>query len=77
MSLLRFNNLKSLRNLSTTAVSNGEISPVLTNRNPRNLEKMRIGYKPDGYHVEKKTKRFWHRFVSFYYFSYYKKSINR
>lgn len=33
----------------------------LTNRNPRNLEKMRIAYKPSGYHLEKPGRSFWHK----------------
>lgn len=41
--------------------SNSEISPTFVNRNPRNLERMRIGYKPDGYHVDKPGKCFWHK----------------
>jgi large subunit ribosomal protein L18 len=41
--------------------SNLQISPDFVNRNPRNLERMRIGYKPDGYHVEKSGRRFWHK----------------
>lgn len=40
---------------------NDHISPIFTNRNPRNLEKLRIGYKPDGYHLEKPGKCFWHK----------------
>lgn len=38
-----------------------KVSSVFRNRNPRNLEKMRIGYKPDGYHVEKPGKCYWHK----------------
>lgn len=33
----------------------------MTNRNPRNLEKLRIAYKPDGYHLEKPGRSFWHK----------------
>lgn len=33
----------------------------MINRNPRNLEKLRIGYKPDGYHLEKPGRSFWHK----------------
>lgn len=42
-------------------LSNGAVSPVLTNRNPRNLERIRIAYKPDGYHIETQGRRFWHK----------------
>ncbi|CAH1997925.1 unnamed protein product [Acanthoscelides obtectus] len=46
---------------ASTAVSGNEVSQVFTNRNPRNLEKMRIGYKPDGFHVDSLGKRYWHK----------------
>ncbi|KAI4454550.1 39s ribosomal protein l18 mitochondrial [Holotrichia oblita] len=53
-----YSNIKFLcRNIS----KNDAISPILTNRNPRNLEKLRIGYKPDGYHLENKGRSFWHK----------------
>lgn len=45
----------------SNACPNGNISPILTNRNPRNLEKLRIGYKPDGFHVERPGRKFWHK----------------
>ncbi|KAJ8916625.1 hypothetical protein NQ315_000270 [Exocentrus adspersus] len=54
------NNLLKSRQTSTSAPQN-DISPVFTNRNPRNLEKLRIGYKPDGYHVDNPGKRYWHK----------------
>lgn len=31
------------------------------NRNPRNLERLRIAYKPSGYHLEKPGHSFWHK----------------
>nr|ADP21469.1 mitochondrial ribosomal protein L17 [Antheraea yamamai] len=31
------------------------------NRNPRNLERMRIARKPDGYHLGKPGRKFWHK----------------
>lgn len=34
---------------------------LFVNRNPRNLERMRIGYKPDGYHLEKPGRSYWHK----------------
>ncbi|XP_017785156.1 PREDICTED: 39S ribosomal protein L18, mitochondrial [Nicrophorus vespilloides] len=42
-------------------LSNDAIKPMLTNRNPRNLERMRIGYKPDGYHLENDVRNYWHK----------------
>ena len=46
---------------NSTRDNNEEIKPIFTNRNPRNLEKIRIGYKPDGYHLEVEGRRFWHK----------------
>lgn len=31
------------------------------NRNPRNLEMMKIAYRPDGYHLDNPGRRFWHK----------------
>lgn len=31
------------------------------NRNPRNLEMMKIAYKPGGYHLERPGRNFWHK----------------
>jgi len=67
MSLFRHNlqrltpNLTQCRYASAGSIKNDEISPVFTNRNPRNLERLRIGYKPDGYYVEKPGRNFWHK----------------
>lgn len=33
----------------------------LNNRNPRNLEMMKIAYKPDGYHLDNPGRNFWHK----------------
>ncbi|XP_058464330.1 large ribosomal subunit protein uL18m [Malaya genurostris] len=33
----------------------------LVNRNPRNLERLRIACKPDGYHLEKPGRNYWHK----------------
>ncbi|CAH0549789.1 unnamed protein product [Brassicogethes aeneus] len=52
--------VQETRNASTK-VQNSEISPIFTNRNPRNLEKLRIAYKPDGYHVDAPGKCYWHK----------------
>ncbi|XP_034651737.1 39S ribosomal protein L18, mitochondrial [Drosophila subobscura] len=32
----------------------------VVNRNPRNLERLRIAYKPSGYHLEKPGRSYWH-----------------
>ncbi|XP_018566302.1 39S ribosomal protein L18, mitochondrial [Anoplophora glabripennis] len=49
------------RRQSSTAAPQNVVSSVFTNRNPRNLEKLRIGYKPDGYHVDRPGKCYWHK----------------
>ncbi|XP_059479720.1 large ribosomal subunit protein uL18m [Neocloeon triangulifer] len=36
---------------------------VLNNRNPRNLERLRIAWKPQGYHLEKPGRTYWHKLV--------------
>ncbi|KAF7406501.1 hypothetical protein HZH68_005870 [Vespula germanica] len=33
----------------------------VTNRNPRNLERLLIARKPQGYHLEKQFRNFWHK----------------
>ncbi|XP_058834198.1 large ribosomal subunit protein uL18m [Topomyia yanbarensis] len=38
-----------------------EGAKYLVNRNPRNLERLRIAYKPDGYHLEKPGRSYWHK----------------
>lgn len=39
-------------------VENGK---YLVNRNPRNLEKLCIAYKPDGYHLDNPGRKFWNK----------------
>ena len=38
---------------------NDTIAPIIKNRNPMNLEKMRIGLKPKGFTADKKQRRHW------------------
>ena len=33
----------------------------IINRNPRNLEKLRLAYQPSGYHLEKPGRSYWHK----------------
>jgi len=41
---------------------NSSITPIsINNRNPRNLEKLRIGEKPDGYRLEKLGRSYWNK----------------
>ncbi|XP_077298510.1 mitochondrial ribosomal protein L18 [Arctopsyche grandis] len=53
------------RCLSSAASASPAVSvaPVVFNRNPRNLEKLRIGYRPDGYHLDERGRSFWHKLV--------------
>jgi hypothetical protein len=37
------------------------VSPQVRNRNPMNLEKMRIGHKPKGYDTERRKRSYWNR----------------
>lgn len=47
-----------------TKVENGV--KYMINRNPRNLERLRIAYKPVGYHLERPGRSFWHKyFIAF------------
>lgn len=46
---------------SNATGSNNDISPTLNNRNPRNLERIRIGYKPNGYALDAPGAKHWHR----------------
>lgn len=50
-----------VRFMSSKPLSNNEIKPIITNRNPRNLEKMRLARKPTGWFNEKDTVEFWHK----------------
>ncbi|KAL0867951.1 hypothetical protein ABMA27_008623 [Loxostege sticticalis] len=38
-------------------------SAEFVNRNPRNLERIRIARKPDGYHLDRPGKKFWHKLI--------------
>jgi hypothetical protein len=52
----------SVASMATGIVTN-EVSPTFYNRNPRNLERLRIAYKPSGYHLEAPGREFWHKYV--------------
>lgn len=51
------------RFMSSKPKTNNEIKPMITNRNPRNLEKMRLARKPTGFFFEKDSITFWHKLV--------------
>lgn len=48
--------LHKIKELTTPATDGN----FVTNRNPRNLERLRIAYKPTGYHLEKPGRSYWH-----------------
>lgn len=48
--------VRDLSKLDTTA-------KYMVNRNPRNLERLRIAYKPNGYHLERPGRCFWHKYA--------------
>ncbi|KAG7303192.1 hypothetical protein JYU34_011655 [Plutella xylostella] len=50
--------LKPLARLSSTSST-----AQFVNRNPRNLERMRIARKPAGYHLDKPGRSYWHKLV--------------
>lgn len=58
-------NYPIIRLMSTTQVlpeTNNTINPIVTNRNPRNLERLRIARKPVGYGYDKINIEFWHKY---------------
>ena len=52
----------SIASMATGIITN-DVSPTFYNRNPRNLERLRIAYKPSGYHLEAPGREFWHKYV--------------
>ena len=59
---------------SSAPVTNNSINPFVTNRNPKNLEKLRLQKKPCGYSVDNEDVEYFHRyklFNIFYYYYYY------
>lgn len=56
---------QAIRNNSTNAAL---VNTFFYNRNPRNLERLRIGYKPDGWHVDNPGRSFWNKLVLTYYY---------
>lgn len=52
------------RNIKRFCSSSVELHPhakYVYNRNPRNLEKLRIAYKPAGYHLDVPDREFWNK----------------
>ena len=44
---------------------NNSFLPIIYNKNPRNLERLRIAPKPSGYVLDKKLVNYWHRYSLF------------
>lgn len=59
------NAINTSNNTRCSSSASAEDSPpyaqFVYNRNPRNLEKLRIAYKPAGYHLDKPGREFWHK----------------
>lgn len=55
-------NINIKRFYSASAEDLLPLNQYVYNRNPRNLEKLRIAYKPAGYHLEKPGREFWHKY---------------
>jgi len=56
--------LPSLRPCSTETTGSRNdtmVQPRMNNRNPLNLEKMRVGRKPTGWALEEKSRKFWNK----------------
>ncbi|XP_073971004.1 mitochondrial ribosomal protein L18 [Rhodnius prolixus] len=52
---------KNFQNSLQKVVNSTSFPKYVYNRNPRNLEKLCIAYKPDGWHLEKPGRSYWHR----------------
>ncbi|CAH0402924.1 unnamed protein product [Chilo suppressalis] len=56
--------MNSLRNLNKLQQRfSSTATAEFVNRNPRNLERIRIARKPDGYHLDKPDRKYWHKLV--------------
>ncbi|XP_021937462.1 39S ribosomal protein L18, mitochondrial isoform X3 [Zootermopsis nevadensis] len=54
--------LIALASIATSVVTN-KVGPTFYNRNPRNLERLRIAWRPTGYHLEVPGREFWHKLL--------------
>ena len=52
--------------VASMSTGNNNVSPEFYNRNPRNLERLRIAYKPSGYHLEAPGREFWHKYKIYF-----------
>lgn len=51
----------NIKRFCSTSIELHPHSKYVYNRNPRNLEKLRIAYKPAGYHLDVPDREFWHK----------------
>lgn len=56
-------NSRRLRNMLVDCSKPAEDATYMYNRNPRNLEMMRIAYRPTGYHLDMPGRSFWNKWV--------------
>jgi len=68
MNLRKFNAITPCLGITIRLKSSKKVLPavdesklLITNRNPRNLERMRIARKPVGYAYDKKNVEFWNK----------------
>lgn len=56
---------RSFCSSSVARASADIVGPVLYNRNPRNLERLRIASKLQGFPLDARPKNYWHRYAVF------------
>lgn len=60
----RFPNAKSVLTKLATIYEKDSNQTFLYNRNPKNLEKLKIAYNHDGFHLEKPGKTFYNKYLN-------------
>lgn len=58
---VRLMNSKKIFKTLADCAAPSENAVYMHNRNPRNLEMMKIAYRPDGYQLEVPGRCFWHK----------------
>lgn len=72
MNIPRSSFARAVRCMCTKPTTNNEIKPFIYNRNPRNLEKLRLARKPKGFPFEEQLVEYWHRYLFSYFYSHIK-----
>merc|ERR1712212_1043363 len=57
--LLKNGSVQAYSSSASDCKNDSSVAPVIKNRNPMNLEKMRIGFKPKGFSADKGEKEYW------------------